>query len=534
LLGSDLSHYPYASRRAVVLGMRGVVATSHPLAAQAGVHVLGQGGNAVDAAVAAAAALTVVASTVCGIGGDLIAMVRNAGRTYVLNATGKAPAGLSADVVVRAGHKTVPRLGPLSITVPGIPRGWADLCHRFGALSLQQVLTPAIDYARGGYPVNGLSAHAWRRYHEIFRKQGDAHFDNWFRTFAAEGSTPVAGQIWRSAVHAETLAAIAETNADAFYHGALARSVAQSVQAYGGVLSVDDLAEHASAWHEAISADFRGFTISQAPPNSQGLVSLVALKMLNQLPVRDVDSVEGIHLQVEVMKQAFAAAEACIAQGDLAGAEALLSDSSIERLLETIDPNGPARSGHSPSQGGTVCVVTADHVGNVVSLLQSNFYGFGSGVVAADTGVALNCRACAFSLDPNRPDFLVASARPYHTLAPMLISRGNDVIGALGIIGASMQPQGHIQLLSRLIDQRLNPQAAIDAPRWEWDGGLRLAVENSTPPSIIDALQERGHYAFSTHSRTQFGRAQIVLRDPDSGVLFGGTDYRAEGHVAVW
>lgn len=533
MLAIDLSDYPYPSKRAVVLGSQGMVATSQPLAAQAGMEALRQGGNAIDAAIAAAAALTVVAPTMCGIGGDVMAMINYHRKTYVLNGSGCSPEALSPDLLRDRGCQSIERTGPLSITVPGAPRAWADLSARLGRLPLRQTLRPAIEYAREGYPVNELSARAWRRHSEIYASQRGRHLEGWFSCFAPNGVTPKAGQIWQSRSHALTLNAIAETDSEEFYSGSLAGKIVDAVQTVGGVLSRRDLWLHKSTWEEPIQTDYRGYTISQASPNSQGLISLLALRILNGWNVEPFGSTNAVHTQIEAIKLAFALGYDLVAGRHGDRITEVLRPDAIATLRDQLIPNQANPSVHLASQGGTVCVASADSEGNMVSMLQSNFYGFGSGVVVPDTGIALNCRASAFTLDPARADYLCPGARPFHTLAPTLVSQGDDVIGALGVIGASMQPQGHVQLLTNMLDHGMNPQAAIDAPRWEWEGGTKIALEQRFPPQLTHGLQALGHQAYITAKTALFGRAQIILKDQD-GVLIGGTDYRADGQVAAF
>ncbi|WP_339095756.1 gamma-glutamyltransferase family protein [Deinococcus sp. VB343] len=525
----------YLAPRRPVYARRGMVATSQPLAAQAGLSLLQAGGNAVDAAIATAAALTVVEPTSNGLGGDAFALVWAGGQLHGLNASGAAPAGLSLDALPGG---EMPKYGWTPVTVPGAVRGWADLHERFGRLDFEQVLAPAIRYAREGFPLSPVLAANWARAIRVYRALGLPILDEWFRTFAPDGFVPRPGALWRSEAHARTLEQIAQTRGAAFYSGELAGQMDAYAQASGGLLRGADLAAHASEWVTPIHTEFGGHRVYEIPPNGQGLAALVALNVLDagRLPERR-DDPAGLHLQIEAMKRGFHDAHSYVADPrhvpvDVPG---LLSAANTERHRAHIGDKAHDPATHAPSTGGTVYLATADDEGGMVSLIQSNYMGFGSGVVVPGTGIALHNRGHNFHTDPTHPNALAPGKRPYHTIIPGFLGRADGTpVGPFGVMGGFMQPQGHLQVVLNTVHYGMNPQQALDAPRWQWLQGRQVEVEHALGAEVARALTARGHEVRVQLDAGAFGRGQMIRRDPETGVLEGGTESRTDGHIALW
>jgi gamma-glutamyltranspeptidase / glutathione hydrolase len=535
MLNFDAQHHPYPSRRTAVYAKRGMVATSQPLAAQAGLQVLQSGGNAIDAAIAAAACLSVMEPTANGIGGDAFSLVWHGGRLHGLNASGPAGSGATIESLTKLGHASMPKYGPLPVTVPGTPASWAALAKRFGRLPLAKSMAAAIGYAREGFPVSPTVAYAWQQATALFREQfSGSHFEPWFDTFAPERA-PHAGEFWRSAAHADTLQSIAEDDGASFYRGALAERIAACVQGAGGHLSTADLAAYKVDWVEPICVDYRGFEVWEIPPNGHGLVALIALNLLQRFEFSDRDTVRTHHLQIEAIKLAFADGLAHIADPAHMrhSVRDLLSSAYADERRKLIGEQAGLPQPGTPPRGGTVYLSTADAEGNMVSLIQSNYMGFGSGMVVPGTGIALHNRGHNFSLDPKHPNCLAPGKRPYHTIIPGFLTKGGVPVGPFGVMGGFMQPQGHVQMVMNTVDFHLNPQAALDAPRWEWESGKLVHIERSAAEHIFRGLAGRGHDVNWQNNRLSFGRGQIIWRDA-GGVLCGGTEPRTDGTIAAW
>lgn len=531
----DPASYPYASARACVYAARGMVATSHPLAAQAGLGILKQGGNAVDAAVATAAALTVLEPTSNGIGGDAFALVWHGGKLYGLNSSGRAPASISIDKVRALGHSEMPRAGILPVTVPGAPGAWAELSGRFGTMRLAQLLAPAVIYARDGHPVAPTVARFWKAAAEAYGKlRSGMQLEPWFDTFAPGGRAPRAGEIWASRGHADTLMEIGATNAESFYRGRLAELVAGHCAGAGGFVTADDMAAFRPEWVEPVRAAYRGHEVWEIPPNCQGMVALVALNILKgySFGPHERGSAATLHRQFEAIKLAFALGKAVITDaGRMRHSVAeMLSDGFADGLRAKIGCRAAEPCAHPPA-GGTVYLCAADAKGNMVSYIQSNYMGFGSGAVVPGTGIALQNRGADFSLDPDHPNALEGGKRTYHTIMPGFLTKGGEAAGPFGVMGGYMQPQGHVQLVMNTLDFAHNPQAALDAPRWQWTGGRRFEVEAGFDEAALGELRAMGHEIAVARDPAGFGRGQAIWRCA-SGALVGGTEPRADGAVA--
>ncbi|HEY1016009.1 MAG TPA: gamma-glutamyltransferase family protein, partial [Herpetosiphonaceae bacterium] len=448
-----------------------------------------------------------------------------------LNGSGRAPAALSADTLRAAGHQSVPSRGWLPVTVPGAPRAWRDLHARFGRLDFERVLAPAIGVAEDGYAVSPIVALYWGRAARAYAANVEPEFAGWADTFLYQGRAPAAGEIWHSLRMSRTLRQLAQSGCEDLYAGPLAEQIVAFAQQTGGLLSAADLAGHASAWVDPISTSYRGYDVWELPPNGQGLAALIALNILEGYDLARLgrESLDAYHLQIEAMKLAFADAHRYIADPDLAPAPAGLLDKGYaaerRRLISeaAADP-GPG----SPPGGGTVYLCAADGDGMMVSYIQSNYMGFGSGIVVPETGIALQNRGACFSLEPGHPNELAPGKRPFHTIIPGFLTLNGDPIGPFGVMGGAMQPQGHVQMILNTIDWALNPQASLDAPRWQVTGGRGVLLEYGVPRHIVEGLQRSGHEVQPDAEGGKFGRGQIIWRLP-SGALVGGSDTRADG-----
>ncbi|MBS3816106.1 MAG: gamma-glutamyltransferase [Candidatus Thermoplasmatota archaeon] len=532
----DPLSYPYDSRRSVNYANNGMVATSQPLAAQAGLEVLKKGGNAVDAAVATAASLTVLEPTSNGIGGDGFAIVWKDGELHGLNSSGPSPRALDIDTVKEEGHEEMPKFGWTPVTVPGIPAAWSELNERFGELPFEDVIEPAADYAENGYPISPILGKYWQAAYRGYKENlEEEKFQNWFNTFAPKGRAPDIGEIWRSKDHADTLRKIGKSRAESFYRGELAEKIVEFSKETGGFFDKEDLSDFTPEWVDPISVDYRGHEVWELPPNGQGIVALMALNILKDFDFSCKEKVETYHKQIEALKLAFADGKKLITDPEYmdVGPEELLSEeyASERRDIigdEAIEPE-PGRLG----ERGTVYLATADGEGNMVSYIQSNYMGFGSGLVVPDTGIALQNRGNTFSLDPEHANCIEPRKRTYHTIIPGFLTRQEEAVGPFGVMGGYMQPQGHLQVIMNSLDFDMNPQAALDAPRWRWDEEKRVYVEKSFADDIAKALSRKGHDVnYSLHSGS-YGRGQIIWKDED-GVYAGGTEKRTDGHIASW
>lgn len=533
-----MSHdLPYPSVRQPLYA-RNVVATSTPLAAQAGLEVMRLGGNAIDAAIATAAALTVMEPTSNGLGSDAFALIWAGGGLHGLNGSGRAPALMGPERY--AGLTAVPLKGWGGVTVPGAVSAWAAAHAAFGALPFAACLAPAIRAAREGFPVSPIVSRFWNRAVPAYA-EGEA-FAEWRRVFAPQGRGPGPGEVVRLRDHADTLQAIAESGGAAFYTGELAAKMDAAARAAGGALRGDDLASHTAEWVRPISAGYRGLTLHEIPPNGQGLAALVALGVLEGVDVAalGVDSPAALHAQIEAMKMGMAEAQAHVADGAhmRVSVESLLCGEAVSARRGRFDAaRAQVFSPEAPRPGGTVLLCTADAQGNMVSFIQSNYTGFGSGVVVPGTGVSLHNRGCCFTLEAGHPNLVGPGKRPYHTIIPGFVTRGNEPVMAFGVMGGFMQPQGHVQVLSRLADFGQNPQAALDAPRWQVSSGREVSVEAGVGEGTIAALRAMGHEVRVTPAfDASFGRGQCVVRTGGGGgeaeaeaVYLAASDPRADG-----
>jgi gamma-glutamyltranspeptidase/glutathione hydrolase len=523
----DFTHYPYPSSRRVVMGRNYAAATSQPLATLAGMEMFWQGGNAIDAAIAIAIALTVVEPTSNGIGSDAFALVWD-GQLHGLNASGKSAQNLSLDRFSGLDH--VPQFGWLPVTVPGAVSAWRTLWERWGKLPFEQLFEPAIRYAEQGFPVSPETARAWQAAESWFLPQTDAIFEPFKQVFFPGDRAPKAGEIWGSLVHAHTLREIAKTGGESFYQGKLAEQVAAFANATGGLLTPADLSAHQPLWVQPISTTYRDLTVWEIPPNGQGVAALMALNILEGFALDRYprESAISFHWQIEAMKLAFADAYQHVADPDWmqVSMEQMLDKSYAAQRRALIGDRAIVAQTGLPN-GGTVYLATADR-DLMVSFIQSNYEGFGSGVLVPGTGIALHNRGVGFSLQPGHPNEIAPGKRPFHTIIPGFLTRGHEPLGPIGVMGGHMQPQGHVQVVVNLADYGMNPQAALDAPRWQVTADVSSVVlEHATPRSTALALSDRGHTIHVTPEGRSFGKGQIILRQGDA--LVAASEPRADG-----
>ncbi|MDY7013847.1 MAG: gamma-glutamyltransferase [Cyanobacteriota bacterium] len=524
----SLNHYPYSSTRRAIMGKHGAVATSQPLAATAGMQMLAAGGNAIDAAVAAAIALTVVEPTANGIGSDAFALVWDGDRLHGLNASGKSPQNLTLDKF--SGMDRIPELGWMSVTVPGAVLAWVKLWERWGKLPFEQLCTPAIRYAEEGFPVSPVTAHAWKNAEDTYLSLLGDEFQPFNTVFFPKDRAPKVGEIWSSALHGKTLRAIAAEGAETFYRGSIARKMEQFAADTGGFLSLEDLAACAVEWVEPISTTYRGLTVWEMPPNTQGLAVLLALNILEGFELANFprESVESYHLQIEAMKLAFADVNRYVGDPNFLEfpVEKLLNKRYAQQRRELIQLQSICHAEPGFPDSGTVYLCTADEE-MMVSFIQSNFSGFGSGILIPGTGIALQNRASGFTLSAGHPNQYAPQKRPFHTIIPGFLTQDGEPLGPLGLMGGQMQPQGHLQMVVNLVDYHLNPQAALDAPRWRFLTRDRILLESRVPGQLASALAERGHNVGITSKTAEFGKGQMILRQ--DGVLVAASEPRADG-----
>lgn len=533
----------FKSNRSPFLARRGMVASSQPLATQAGLAVLMGGGNAADAAIATAAALGVTEPYSTGLGGDCFALFYEArsGQVTALNGSGRAPKALSLDLLKAQGLEGLPLYHAHTVTVPGTVAGWCDFLERHGTMPLAELLAPAIRLAEKGFPVAPITAHFWREFGQLKLRNnfgGPALLPN--------GVGPADGEIFVNKDLAHSLRLVAEGGKDAFYKGELAQKIVEAVQAAGGVLTVEDMAAHTSTWETPISTVYRGMRVWECPPNGQGLAALLALNVLEGFDLSGMDplGVERWHLLIEAMRVAFADTAWYVSDPQffeipVAG---LFSKGYAAERRRLFDPARAVldRTWGVPVAGSdTVYFCVVDAAGNACSFINSISASFGTGIVPAGLGFALHNRGAAFSTDPHHPNALAPGKRPYHTIIPGLLTREEDgsLYGPFGVMADFMQPQGHLQMVVNLVDDGLDPQAALDRPRFRIEGGRASGIvllEQGLPPVVAGQLALMGHQVIPEVTgplrNAKFGLGQIIRRDPN-GVLWGGSDPRGDGCV---
>ncbi len=535
----DAQEYKYASRRRVVHAKRGMVCTSQPLAAQAGLTILQQGGNAIDAAIATAICQTIVEPTNNGLGSDCFALVWTGGKLHGLNGSGYAPQRLTPEAVAASGAtEKMPLRGWEAVTVPGAPSAWAELHKRFGRLPFAKLFEPAIYYAEQGYPVSPIVARFWQEGIDALTPyKNNPAIAPWFATFDVHGNgvAPKTGELVTLPDHAKTLRILADSYCESYYRGELAQRLVEFSDKTGGYLSLEDLADYRAEWVEPVHINYHGYDVWEMPPNGHGITALMALNILKDMEIGAKDTGDTFHKQIEAMKLAFADGMHYIADPRYmqTRVEELLSDAYAAQRRALIGETALEPTHGKPFCGGTVYLCTADGEGNMVSFIQSNYKDFGSGIVLPGYGINLNDRGAGFSLNPELDDYLAPRKKPYHTIIPGFLTHEGEAVGPFGVMGAYMQPQGHVQVIMNTVDWLLNPQSALDAPRWQWIAGKEIWLESSVAPEIVEDLRRRGHEVRVLEDDTTFGRGEIIWRD-SNGVLAGATEPRADGVVAAW
>jgi len=538
----DAFRYAYPSRRNVVFARRAMVCTSVPLGAQIGRDVMKAGGNAMDAAVAMAAAMPLLEPTGNGLGSDCFALiwVEKEKKLYGLNASGVAPMALSAEKVRAMGYGAMPREGWLPTMVPGAPAGWAEIHRRFGTKPLRELFAPAIAYAREGYPVPVNVAKLWKsdcRRIEGAMKRDPAPFQYWWQSFMKPDGTPYApGDLFRWEDYARTIEELAETDCESYYRGALMEKIVAFSRATGGYFCEDDFRNYRPEWVEPITADYKGHTVCELPPNGHGITVLMALNILKGLPLGEQkDSADTYHKILESLKLAFADSMTYVADPRYMRTKVadMLSEDYAARRRALISDRALTPEAGDPSCGGTIYLCTADPEGNMVSFIQSNYKNFGSGVAVPGTGISLQNRGADFSLDPARDNCLAGGKKCYHTIIPGFLMKGGEAVGPFGVMGAYMQPQGHVLVVVNTVDYHMNPQECLDAPRLQWVGGKKIQLEREVPAHIGRALSDMGHEVEIVNENTAMGRGQIIWRT-ENGLLAGGTEPRCDGTVCAW
>lgn len=489
--------------------------------------MLADGGNAVDAAIATAIALTVVEPVSNGIGSDAFAIVWDGRKLHGLNASGRSPAGWTPEYF---GDNAIPALGWNSVTVPGAVSAWVELHAKFGRLPFERLFEPAISYGRNGFLVSPTIAEQWAAQVPLFGSQ-----PGFAEAFMPDGRAPKPGQLVTFADHAATLEMIAATSGEAFYRGELAAKLEAHSTANGGVMRAADLAAHQADWVGTITSSYRGYTLHELPPNGQGIVALIALGILETFDMASfpTDSAESTHLQIEAVKLAFADAQAYVSDIEHMPVrpEHLLDKDYLRQRAALIEPDRAKPAPAGTPAGGTVYLTAADASGVMVSMIQSNYMGFGSGVVVPGTGIALQNRGADFAVAPEHPNRVGPNKRPYHTIIPGFLTKDGAPVMSFGVMGGTMQPQGHVQVVSRIVDHNQNPQTACDGPRFRWEQGLQVSCENGFPSSTLDELTARGHQLVVTaDDYGQFGSCQAIWR-LDDGYL-AVSDPRRDGQAA--
>ncbi|HEV2608729.1 MAG TPA: gamma-glutamyltransferase family protein [Noviherbaspirillum sp.] len=521
---------PYPSIRTPLFA-RNVVSTSQPLAAQAGLRMLIKGGNAVDAAIAAAAALVIVEPVSCGLGGDAFAILWDGERLHGLNASGPAPAAWTPDYFNRKHGGKIPHRGWDAVTVPGVIAGWVALSDKFGKLPFADLLEPAIELAARGHMVTPIVQHKWSAAVPLLKKQ-----PGFAQTFMPHERAPLVGELFRFEDAARTLTRIAESHGDDFYRGELAEAIVRDARHNGAVMALDDLSGYAPEWVEPLQKDYAGHTLHEIPPNGQGIAALMALGIVEQLDVTryPVDSADSLHLQIEAMKLAFADTYQWVTDSrymTTVTAAHLLDDGYLADRAKQIDMRRAGEFQHgTPPKGGTVYLTAVDESGMMVSFIQSNYMGFGSGVVVPGTGISLQNRGYGFSLDPSHPNCVAPGKRPFHTIIPGFLTKDGQPRMSFGVMGGNMQPQGHLQAIVRMLSYHQQPQAACDAPRWKVNTGISVDMETTIPADVVAGLLARGHKIERiADSYMDFGAAQFAWKLQDGYVV--ASDPRRDGQA---
>ncbi len=527
----------FNSRRSPVYSTKGMVASSQPLATAAGLKILAAGGNAADAAVATAAALNVTEPTSTGIGGDCFALFYDAKRKKVegLNGSGRAPADLSIEKLNELGITELHPFSIHTITVPGAAAGWVDTVERWGTMEMEEVLKPAIDLAENGFPVCPITSFFWDRGARSQLTGPNA------KALLIDGRAPRVGELMKNPYLAQTFRELAEHGKAGFYEGRIAQAIVERVQSEGGFMSLDDLKNHRSTFDEPISVNYRGVKVFEIPPNGQGITALIALNILEEFDLHEMghNSLDYLHHHIEAMRLAFADTRWYVADPELTDVpvKQLISKRYAKSRAALIDPHTATvdvQKGSPFTSSDTVYFSVVDEEGNACSFINSNYMGFGTGKIPKGTGFTLQNRGHNFSLDPDHPNALAPNKRPYHTIIPGMATQDGELYASFGVMGGFMQPQGHVQVIANMVDFGMDPQEALDVPRYCLTDGTSnsvVALEEGISLNVMSHLAGKGHQVrpMTDYWRSIFGRGQIIKRNPENGVLIGGSDPRADG-----
>ncbi|MFX1572078.1 MAG: gamma-glutamyltransferase [Promethearchaeota archaeon] len=523
----------YTSKRMPILADN-IVATSQPLASQAGIQMIRKGGNAIDAAIAAAITLSVVEPTMNGIGSDAFAIVWDRNEIIGLNASGRSPAAWTPELFSR--YQVMPLLGWESVTVPGAVSAWVELSNKYGQLSFKELFDPAIKYAEKGFIVSPITAEVWQdsinSYEKFFPNFKDKFFD-FYNAFTINGEAPKPGTLFKLPAQAQTLKLIAKTEGEAFYSGVLAKKIVNFAKETGGYFTLKDLENHKATWEHLLTVDYKGITLHETPPNSQGLAALIMLGILKNfdLSIYEPDSPESLHLQIEAMKLAFTDVYRYVSDPISIELDPsfLLDSEYLKKRAKMIDLNKATQfNAGIPKYGDTVYLTTADSEGNMVSYIQSNYMGFGSCIIVPNTGISLQNRGNGFSLEEGHPNQVGPSKRPFHTIIPGFVTKKGNPLMSFGVMGGAMQPQGHTQMIIRIFQYKQNPQTALDAPRWRFSRDKNVFIESEYKPDVFKQLSQLGH-KITKCDFTRFGGGQIIFKLEDG--YLGASDWRKDGQA---
>lgn len=533
----DFNKYPYPSTRRVIFGRDGMVATSNPYATSAAGKVLLNGGNAIDAALAASITLPVVEPTGNGLGSDMFAIIWYNGKMYGINGSGRSPKNISIEELIRRGCKEMPHMGSNVVNTPGLIGGFMKMHEKFATKSLDEIFELAINYAEKGFAVTPQIAYLWseevKKYNRAKNSCCDMDYDEFFKEFTINGDAPKAGEVFKSQNMANTLREIRDTRGESFYSGNLANKISDEMERLNGFLNADDLKNYAPKYVEPITTNYRGIDVWEIPPNGHGISVLMALNILQDLEIKNRDY-KIYHKIIEAIKLSLTDAKAYVSDPDdmEITVEELLSKDYAQKRRKDIKDFAQIPKTPLVKSSDTVYFATADKYGNMVSMIQSNYAGFGSGVVVPNTGIALNNRVCNFYFKNGLANSLCGGKLPYHTIIPGFLTKEDKALGAFGIMGAFMQPQAHVQVLMNMIDFNLNPQAALDAPRVMWTEGNKIDVECDFSKEFIEGLKSLGHDVNVVKDFKNMGRGQIILRDGD--VYMGATEKRTDSNIFTY
>ena len=532
----DPERYVYASRRNTVYAKDGMCASASPIGSRIGVEILRKGGNAMDAAIAMAAAMPLLEPTGNSLGSDCFVIAWMDGKLYGLDGSGVSPKAINREIVMEQGLGEVPSDGWLPVMVPGAPKAWAALRRRFGNLSMEEIMAPAIRYAEEGFPFPVTVLKELRRDTAHFQELAEEEpelFGPWLQYFAPGGRTYGPGEVFRNPDLANTMRKLAETDCEAFYTGELMREIVAYSRKTGGYFCEEDFTGYEIRWADPVSTEYHGYTVYEMPPNGHGITALMALNILKNLPMDEERETAGnYHRMIEAVKLAFADTRKYVADPRYMRirVEDLLSEEYAEKRSRLIGDRAIEPEPGEPYCGGTVYLAAADKDGNMVSFIQSHF-DRGSGVAVPGTGITLQNRGAGFSMDPDSDNVLAGGKKCYHTIIPGFLTKDGKPVGPFGVMGGFMQPQGHVQVVLNSVDFHMNPQECLDAPRFQWVGGKKVQLERAVPAEIAEELRRRGHEIEIVPDELDMGRGQIIWNL--GGVYAGGTEPRADGTIAV-